>query len=126
MDATAAELAAHRVGQRAACGIDTRLGYDLAQTGHEPSKPVPAFRKICPVPRHRLHVLTAGKSLAPLNEESGDRATFAGIESATAEISFGAFDIEAPRLVFKPWLLTVATYCGLVKLFSYLFISGHG
>jgi hypothetical protein len=73
-----------------------------------------------------LHVLTGGKSLAPVDEECGDWAAFAGIESATALSSLGAFDIEAPRLVFKPWPFFVATYRGLVELFSDLFICGHG
>ena len=78
------------------------------------------------MPRQRLQVLTAGKSPAPLNEKSGDGATFAGIESATAEINLGAFDVEAPRFVLESRLFFVATYCGLIELFSDLLISGHG
>ena len=110
--------------QLAARGDQT--GHFYLHTGHGPSKPVPAFRRICPVPRQRLHVLTSGKSLAPLNEECGGRATFAGIESATALRSFGAFDKEAARLVFKPWPFASLADCGLIELFPNLFISGHG
>jgi hypothetical protein len=72
-----------------------------------------------------LHVLAAGKSLAPVDEECGDWPAFAGIESATALRSLGALDKEAPRLVFKPWPFFVATYCGLVELFTDLLISCH-
>ena len=73
-----------------------------------------------------MHVLAAGKSPPPLDEECGDWTTLAAIESATAEISLGAFDIEAPRFVFESWLFAPFTYCGLIELFADLFISGHG
>jgi hypothetical protein len=73
-----------------------------------------------------LHVLTAGKSPPPLNEECGDWTAFAAIESATAEISLGAFDKEAARLVVELGPFASLTYCGLIEIVSNLFISCHG
>jgi hypothetical protein len=92
--------------------------------GHSPSSPVPAFRKINRVPRHRGHVLDGGKTPLPLDEEGRSWHSIAVIESAFAVVSL-ALDEGAPWLVVESWLFSIAAGGGFVELVSDLFIGGH-
>ena len=97
----------------------------LTQAEQSPRSPVPAFLTIWRFPRQRGHVLL-GKAPLPLDEESRGGDAVAVGKSAFTLVTLVAFDIEAARIVFEAWLLSVSADGGVVELVSDSFILGHG
>ena len=95
------------------------------QTWQSPNSPVPALRRIRPVPRQRRHVLL-GETLPPTDEEGGSRPTVAVVESAFALLAVCALDEKASRLVVEDWPLSIPAGGGVVEKVAYLLIGGHG
>lgn len=94
------------------------------QTWQSPSNPVPALRRIRPVPRQRRQVLL-GETLPPANEEGGNGSALAVVESAFAFLAICALDEKASRLVVEDGPLSVSAGGGVVKNVSDLLIGGH-
>ena len=95
------------------------------QTWQSPNSPVPALRRIRPVPRQRRHVLL-GETLTPADEEGGNGSAVAVGKSATTLITFGARDMQAPRLVVEDGPLSIPAGGGGVEKVSDLLIGSHG
>ena len=95
------------------------------QTWQSPNSPVPALRRIRPVPRQRRHVLL-GETLTPTDEEGGNWAAVSIGKSTLTLITFGALDIQASRLVVEDGPLSVSASGGVVENVSDLLIGSHG
>lgn len=67
------------------------------------------------LPRQQRQVLAGGKTLVPVDEESGGCDAVSIGKAAFAVFPF-AFDKEATRIVFEAWLAPIAADCGGVEL----------
>ena len=95
------------------------------KTWQSPNSPVPALRRIRPVPRQRRHVLL-GETLTPTDEESGNWAAVAVVESAFAFLAVCALDEKAARLIVEGGPLSIPAGSGVVEYVADLLIGGHG